>query len=1017
MYKVNLFTVLLAITILLHGFRFPDAKESKLSGNSVSDISGLVWSDDNRNGLRDEDELIIKGVTAILDGIDIFGDPVQLTTETNASGQYDFSNLVAGNYSISFDLSTAKSIDQPELCKFTIPDVEGNTDDLFDSDTDLSGTIPSFKLAFDLENMDAGVFKDKDGDFIPDGLDDRPSDFDPSGWFYCSNGSSPGDILAGGQVEIDGPAEVLMIENGNAGFYQFLVTESGTYTIEVTPPGGIRNNPYCLAEAGTFNHPGGNPDIGQPVVGNKLQDPSCNANPYYLQLALEPGDIISNNNLPLDCVCTDDELDLDLSEAFPFATQSKTSDGVTPPNTNGSEPIIVDGTQVSGTIFNLPEGICDINLQYHLTVQDLECLGQEEDLSIEVVASNGAHLESPELSDAGEGKFTFLVNSLSADPVLNPYKVIVKLTDNDLLLYEEQFEIVVREPGADGGVSCQKNVSLTVDNNCEARLDPRDILNSSGCYVTEDYYVQVVYPGFGRSINKVTDTGKFNFVVSKVVGEADWNEHGIPTGDDQPDIEFCQGTVWSVDNTPPLVCIATVAGLKRTQVSDTPKYDHYGNQVGTEEPFYIYEPFSLDPELCANDGVALHLTAASLANADCNLFACSDLDDIYNVEKSWKDTSYVYYTGVASASDNCSSTKLVSVYDVLEEGGCNYIQDDHGDILVVGGHPVTDLIKRTFVFEDGAGNQGSDTQLIYFTRPTLLLPDCEITLDVCEYEALTEAEPQLIESFPHYRNGLGEKLPIDEHACHLTAAKEDLVFDLANDCGFKISRTWTIKDWCNNDFQDWTMLALEPNALGTCTVPALGAGNTNKIIYEQNVYLKDSNIPTIKVPEEAKSFSIGPFNCEASFEVPEPLVKGECAYIWTTEIWKEDNKVFLGVETGEKDTVLFPTATIMEDVNTSLFETNRVIVASLPRGQFFFKYRVEDKCGNVGFSELIPFKIVDDVAPIAKCNDDLIISIAQGVANGLDQYGLQEYTLKMSMKAVRTTVPVKCTGKYGDLSR
>ena len=990
MYKAKLYITLVIITILLHGFRPPEENNADLKPESELNIGGMLWEDMNRNGLRDPGEPPINGATINLDGYDVFG-PINRTIQTAADGSYNFPDVVIGLYSVTADLTTAEDIPVPGHYQFTIPNVEDNTLDDQDSDAGLDGIIPQFNFGTSMTNLDIGIFKDQDNDYIPDGLDENPAKYDPSGWFYCNLGQDPGKITGGGKVEVTGPAPVLLIKDGSDGDYQFAVTKSGTYRLKFTAPTGMRAAPGCPAQEGKFNPTKTWTSLGTPANNGFLTESECEANVYYLRLKLEPGEIIVNNNFPLDCLCTDEELDLGVREDFPLAPQSKTPAGVTPDNTNGSEPIIVDGATVGNTVYNLPEGICEVNLQYHLQISDLACLEHEEEVQISIFSYDGSYEEEVTPVEKGPGLFTFLANNLSGDPVQNPYTVFIELSGNGQTLYDQNFEITVRDPLAGESISCQKNVSLVVNEYCEAPLTPKDVLNSSGCFISEDFYIQVAYPGHGRSINKVTDTGKFNFVVSKIIGQRDFDEYGVPTGDNQPDQEYCQGVVWAVDNTGPTVCIANVVGLKRTEVKDVPKYDHYGDPLPDDGVVYDYEPFSFDAQLCEGDGVELHLTEAALAAGDCNLFACSDLKEIYKQEASWLDTSYVYYTGLAAAYDNCSDTRLVSVYDHLREGGCDYVRDDYGQVILIGGHPVTELIERTFVFEDESGNQGSATQFIYFTRPTVFLPNCEVSLNICTYEELTDAEPGLINSFPYYLNGPGEKRPIDEHACHVTVGKEDQVFELANSCGYKISRTWTIKDWCDSEFRNWTMLAPEPNSLTSCTVPVLSPGNP-KVEYEQNVYLKDDRVPTVKVPKDSLWFSSGPFNCEASFEIPEPIVKKECAYIWTAEIWHESSKIFLGVETGELDTVPFPTASILPDNNQELFATNRVVATGLPLGNFFFKYIVEDKCGNVGYSALIPFKIIDDVAPIAKCDDDLIISISEGLKNEFDQYGFTRIT-------------------------
>jgi protocatechuate 3,4-dioxygenase beta subunit len=79
------------------GYNFGEKKISALNT-----ISGFVFQDCNANGVYDPaTEEGIANVTVVLTGSDITGAPVNLTTTTNASGQYQFTGLKAGTYSLS----------------------------------------------------------------------------------------------------------------------------------------------------------------------------------------------------------------------------------------------------------------------------------------------------------------------------------------------------------------------------------------------------------------------------------------------------------------------------------------------------------------------------------------------------------------------------------------------------------------------------------------------------------------------------------------------------------------------------------------------------------------------------------------------------------------------------------------------------------------------------------------------------------------------------------------------------
>lgn len=64
-------------------------------------LSGRVWRDANRNGSLDGGEVGIATVTISLSGTDTLGNPVTRSTTTDATGNYSFTDLPAGTYTIT----------------------------------------------------------------------------------------------------------------------------------------------------------------------------------------------------------------------------------------------------------------------------------------------------------------------------------------------------------------------------------------------------------------------------------------------------------------------------------------------------------------------------------------------------------------------------------------------------------------------------------------------------------------------------------------------------------------------------------------------------------------------------------------------------------------------------------------------------------------------------------------------------------------------------------------------------
>jgi hypothetical protein len=141
---------------------------------------------------------------------------------------------------------------------------------------------------------------DRDLDGIPDW-----QDFDPTGYFYDER---TGEIVAGGQVEVVGPGDVQLFDDGSSGYYRFIVNHAGTYTITPLPPPGYEMSTTCLP----LDPPPFDPTLllpTNPVSLGQGEDgssgfltggvpPECTD--LFLELELEAGDpIVINNNIAL----------------------------------------------------------------------------------------------------------------------------------------------------------------------------------------------------------------------------------------------------------------------------------------------------------------------------------------------------------------------------------------------------------------------------------------------------------------------------------------------------------------------------------------------------------------------------------------------------------------------------------------------------------------------------------------------------------------------------------------------
>ncbi len=126
------------------------------SGALKSSLGDRVWEDKNGNGVQDSGEAGLSGVKVVLSGAGkdgTFGtqDDITATTTTNANGLYEFNNLDAGKYVVTFQAGAGYV--------FTKTDQGGN--DAKDSDANSAGKTAVITLDANEHDLtvDAGLFR------------------------------------------------------------------------------------------------------------------------------------------------------------------------------------------------------------------------------------------------------------------------------------------------------------------------------------------------------------------------------------------------------------------------------------------------------------------------------------------------------------------------------------------------------------------------------------------------------------------------------------------------------------------------------------------------------------------------------------------------------------------------------------------------------------------------------------------------------------------------------------------
>ncbi|MEQ8703911.1 MAG: T9SS type A sorting domain-containing protein [Phaeodactylibacter sp.] len=320
---------------------------------------------------------------------------------------------------------------------------------------------------------------------------------------------------------------------------------------------------------------------------------------------------------------------------------------------------------------------------------------------------------------------------------------------------------------------------------------------------------------------------------------------------------------------------------------------------------------------------------------------CDDFDFIYGGDAGSvaQQTAFIEGTygivGAPSATDNCDNDVDITATDDFTFSG------DCGDVV----------ITRTFTARDDNGRTDACQQQITFRKPTLddvNLPSFTVAIECDEdYPTLADGNPSPeLTGYPFIFTAFGI-YDIAPSYCNIGASFDDL--PAVDECNgrFKFRREWTIFDWCD-------------------------PGNSLEV--NQLIKVGDFTAPQISCPAGTPLvYSSSPFSCTAAFAVPMPAnISDNCSEvsIYTEIVTEVEDSIFnqYGLFAGiEIDTVVVRTI----QPGASRF------VGSIPFGSHYFRYVAEDDCGNE--TELYcPFEVVDQIEPIAICDDQLNVSIGGG---------------------------------------
>ena len=224
--------------------RFQDTGTTTVVGTNGS-IAGRVYVDTDASGSQTAGDLGLAGVRLTLTGIDAIGNPVSRTTTADASGNYKFSNVSTGTYSVVEDSTPLYGQGTNAPGSPANGSVDGDTI----SNIVVTGSpiLTGYDFGETLGSLSGFVYVDADGG------GSRGAGEAPIGGVRLDLKDSGGTVV--GTTTTD-----------SSGHYQFTGLTAGTYTIVETQPTGYADGLESVGTQGGVADPGGADDAIQATL-------------------------------------------------------------------------------------------------------------------------------------------------------------------------------------------------------------------------------------------------------------------------------------------------------------------------------------------------------------------------------------------------------------------------------------------------------------------------------------------------------------------------------------------------------------------------------------------------------------------------------------------------------------------------------------------------------------------------------------------------------------------------------
>jgi len=314
---------------------------------------------------------------------------------------------------------------------------------------------------------------------------------------------------------------------------------------------------------------------------------------------------------------------------------------------------------------------------------------------------------------------------------------------------------------------------------------------------------------------------------------------------------------------------------------------------------------------CANIGQTLTALVTQTATGN----ACATTLQIYDYLPPFltcKDTTILCVesilpstTGYPEVIDNCSDLNSSDLSYTDEEIDLACFSQHNGD-------SITAHIERTWTVFDDQNNKKTCVQNIYLKRATIddvVFPDDRNGFD----------QPVVDCSEDPYSLGLvGEPTINGKHIdlngyCEFVISYTDQLVPQCSPAGFTIIRTWTVIDWCADEFE----------------------------LHAQIIKVKDQTAPVISCPADI-TVGTNVDDCNGAVLLPDASATDDCSAFTISPSWA--------------------------------FGTGNGPFGNVPLGTHVVTYTAEDACGNESICT-INVTVVDNVPPTPVCNPLTIVNL------------------------------------------